>query len=196
MRVRERLSWFLLAALGLFVVASFANAVSGGSLEPPGPVGSTMKTLDDIPGSWHRRLSTTGADPCSTARFQCVMDDEAVLDRETGLVWQRVPGTTVHSWSAAVGECYKFAVTGGRYGWRLPTVEETSSLIEVATNTLPANHPFTASGFYWTATVSDPVNGNPQSYALGVNPEFLTAVPFNQSQLFPYWCVRGGSTGS
>jgi hypothetical protein len=73
MRTREKLSWGLLAALGLFVVAAMAGVATSGPLDPPGPVGSTMKTLEEIPGSWSRHLSSSGADPCDTQRFRCVL---------------------------------------------------------------------------------------------------------------------------
>src|SRR3984893_6524811 len=67
-------------------------------------------------------------------RFICVTDwnNEAVLDKETGLVWQRSP--LVHNGAGvnfvdAVRACYN-ADTGARMGWRLPTPEELTSLID------------------------------------------------------------------
>jgi len=53
---------------------------------------------------------------------------EAVLDKETGLVWEKSPSTAlVADWgvfyTGAVHVCYRKAV-GGRMGWRLPTAEE------------------------------------------------------------------------
>src|SRR5579863_6404125 len=42
---------------------------------------------------------------------------EAVLDQETGLVWQRSPAATGNSWTSALAACRE-ANTGGRFGWR------------------------------------------------------------------------------
>ena len=57
------------------------------------------------------------------------MNSEAVLDRETGLVWQRVPSMAGTTYQSPVRGC-AHANTGGRYGWRMPTVEELASLLD------------------------------------------------------------------
>ena len=85
----NRAGWLVAGVLALFVVAAMTGVVSGGPLDPPGAPAPTQKTLDEIPGSWSRALSATGG--CTSERFQCVLGDVAVLDRETGLVWERVP---------------------------------------------------------------------------------------------------------
>jgi len=87
-------------------------------------------------------------------RFVPVMKDgEAVLDRETGLVWERntIEGDT-YTWYAALEHCYK-AYIGGRGGWRLPTIAELTTLIDKTQIPLPAGHPFGVklSG-YWSST--------------------------------------------
>ena len=107
MRMRERAAWVVAGALGLFVLAAMSGVVSGGSLEPPGPVGSTMKTLEQIPGSWSRQLGALGPDICDTPRFECVLGGFAIHDRETGTglgTGTGVPGGGVGTGSKRVRE--------------------------------------------------------------------------------------------
>jgi hypothetical protein len=46
-------------------------------------------------------------------------NNEAVLDKETQIVWERSPDTTFLAWTAARTACSVKNV-GGRKGWRLP----------------------------------------------------------------------------
>ena len=199
----SRCGWLAAGAAGLYALLTLASVVSGGPLDPPGPVGSTMKTLDDIPGSWHRQLATTGGDPCNTERFTCVLNNQAVLDKETGLVWQRDASQPHSAWGGAVEYCVQNAM-GGRRGWRLPTADELTSLaIAFSPDPMdmpPPNSPFT--GFplapgaqrYWTATdsaldntfafVVDPSTGFPTTHLKAGSGAFEERVV----------CVRGGQT--
>jgi len=159
----------------LYCAAAVAGIASGGELDPPGAPAETMKSLDDIPGAWHRMLDSGGSDPCDTPRFDCVLNNVAVLDRETGLVWQRDGSLEVSTW--IIAGCQGTTI-GPRRGWRLPTVDELLSLAVPYSpdprDLPPANSPFT--GFdgdgtqrYWTTTeytgdasfawVVDPVDG-------------------------------------
>ncbi len=201
MRLREKLAWGLAAALGLFVVATTAGVVSGGPMAPPGPPGSTYKSLALIPGSWLRLLPAddTG-DPCDSARFACVMNGEAVLDNETGLVWQRdVSTATGGTWDAVVA-CAT-AETGGRSGWRLPDLAELSSLLDPAwpdDRRPPAGSPFTGlpvdgdntSYAYWTSNQHVEV-GSTSGWAVLIGEQ--DSLPFSTSAnaLNRHWCVRG-----
>src|SRR4249920_1124741 len=58
-------------------------------------------------------------------------NSEAVLDRETGLVWQQNPFRAGNTWAAAMQDLDFGCIaktTGGRSGWRLPRLEELQSL--------------------------------------------------------------------
>ena len=113
--------------------------------------------------SWDQKLQCDSLSTCPRFLVLANWNNEAVLDRETGLVWQRVPRTVAANMTyadaalACAGE-----TTGGRRGWRMPTVEELSSLFDPgnpASPYLPFGHPFTVpSGFsyfsYWTSTLA------------------------------------------
>lgn len=163
MRIREKLAWTGVVALAIFVVASVTGVVSGGPLDPPGAPGSTMQQLDDIPGSWSRSLPSddgvaAGDDRagCDSTRFRCLFEDNAVLDRETGLVWKRFPGG-VSSWTAS--QCV--LESAGPYGWRLPSIAELQTLLSPVQGDpphLPPGHPFKfvhPTDPYWTSTPYD-----------------------------------------
>ena len=116
----------------------------------------------------------------------------AVLDKNTGLVWEQAPApdATGHAWFFATGFCVERNV-GGTVGWRLPSVVELKS---VQDPTLPA--PFVpASVFtgvqsanYWSATTyaDDPTRA---WIVLFFNGGVGDA---NKASSFPVWCVRGG----
>lgn len=127
-------------------------------------------------------------------RFEVLaaFNGEAVLDKETGLVWEKSPRTTMHTWELARFQCNN-RTTGGRKGWRLPSVHELASLVDPANTSpvLPSGHPFTdvQSAHYWSATTA------------AENPSFAWHVFFGNGLVngggkgnsFTHaWCVRGG----
>jgi Protein of unknown function (DUF1566) len=130
--------------------------------------------------------------------------NQAVLDRETGLVWQRTPGEE-RGYGGAIQTC-RTSTTGNRFGWRLPTSNELASLFDpsaTAAPGLPPGHPFTGLGqvtdSFWSITPTFP----PDSFRLALvsyGPNSSTGV-FEINMLltatpgapFPRpWCVRGG----
>jgi hypothetical protein len=124
---------------------------------------------------------------------------QAVLDRETGLVWERSPSEIMSIQSDMRLFCID-KVVGGRKGWRLPSIPELTSLIDPATTnpSLPPGHPFLnikpAGTFdiFFSATVEA---GNPDRvWAMSLTPSPVgshVATTFKASS-FRAWCVRGG----
>ena len=127
-------------------------------------------------------------------------NNEAVLDKETGLVWQREPANTAYTWDVALGYCHTELNLGGRKGWHLPTIEQLSSLVDTSSTgsvILPDGHPFinVQPVPYWSASTMMFEN----------NPHLAWRVYFSDGTVAPgvkshsnnnrsAWCVRGGQT--
>lgn len=215
--ITRRLNTFLLALVVLMaaaIIGILATRAGAGSLDPPAAPASTMHTLDDVLGAvqntqpiWDQRFDSTNGSTgpippagCGSDRFRCVMGFKAcpacqevypaVLDEETGLVWQRSPAAIASDWFAASVDCAA-ATTGQRGGWRLPTSGELSSLL-TTTLTLPAGNPFTnvpTELGYWTS--SD--DGSPQN-AVAVSLAGSAPMFRSRGDAQYYWCVRGDAS--
>lgn len=104
--------------------------------------------------------------PPSGDRFKLVLPETveaspvftAVLDRHTGLVWQRTPDTVNQRTYEAAVRAATSSYLGGVAGWRLPTIDELMSLTarDALGNTII--HPdfpwqtSPATGAFWTQT--------------------------------------------
>jgi Protein of unknown function (DUF1566) len=177
--MKHPLSYALgLVSLGMIALASG----SAGAVNANGPYYATP--------SWDQQL------PAST-RFIVLSNwnNEAVLDRETGLVWEKSPDTNTHSWGTATTHC-NFLNLGHRKGWRVPTIQELASLVDGdPANTdsprLAPGHPFThvqPSSAYWSATTISSTNLSAWYVGFGIGD--LGAA--DKSQPLFAWCVRGG----
>ncbi|MBW7898987.1 hypothetical protein B188_00780 [Candidatus Brocadiaceae bacterium B188] len=175
----KKLLWLLSVLVVPVTYGGYVMAVEMEAAELPGHV---TKTTTD---AWDQKITK------ATKRFKKVLGGEAVLDKETGLVWEKSPDTTTRSWSDAISYAYNKNV-GGRGGWRLPTVEELRTLVDPTQSNpaLPLGHPFTnvQSGYYWSST----------TYVS--NSSFAWDVHFNGGSVYGVdktsdvyvWCVRGG----
>ena len=133
----------------------------------------------------------------------------AVRDNETGLVWQKSPepNQSAAFYAAGVVEC-QVAKTGGRMGWRLPTVPELSSLADTnaapGTLSLPPGHPFgnvTASTAFWTLGVQETSPSTFEITLIKFTPGGPGGILPISGQFAPKlgvapataWCVRSGN---
>ncbi|MBL8074860.1 MAG: DUF1566 domain-containing protein [Nitrospira sp.] len=138
--------------------------------------------------SWNRTLPTE-------ARFIVLanFNSEAVLDQDTGLLWERSPRTVLADWKAARSSCLNRAIDGQR-GWRLPSIVELTSLLDPSIQDsdamLPVGHPFlnNPSGFYWSVS-TDGESSKAWHLHLSNGHVHLTS----KASTFKVWCVRGGS---
>jgi hypothetical protein len=173
---------WLTGALVMFATVAFAT-LAPAQTTSNGPYYATP--------SWDQQL------PAST-RFIVLLNwaSAAVLDRETGLVWEQSPDTTPHSQSLAGSFCANKNV-GGRKGWRLPSFVELASLVDPANSSpaLPTGAPFanvTPLDYFWTATTfaGDPT----QAWAVRFGSSAVGNGPVGfapKTNPFLGWCVRG-----
>jgi len=56
--------------------------------------------------------------------------NQAVFDQETDLVWERVPNAGAFTWNQAQTRCNNL-ILGARMGWRVPTIQEASSILSI-----------------------------------------------------------------
>jgi hypothetical protein len=165
-----------LMANWILPAASSAQAASGAGPFFPDP-------------AWDRKI------PAAT-RFVVLTnwDYAAVLDKETGLVWERAPGPVPQTWSAAKIACLNKTVSN-RKGWRLPSIVELTSLADPSVTpgpSLPPGHPFLGiqEGIFWSAT-ADGLTAGIAFYIVFTDGGVGGG---SQTDALLVWCVRGGMT--
>ncbi len=138
---------------------------------------------DGIPPSWHQIIP-------AAQRFVLVMGGEAILDKETGLVWEKSPSNLTKHWAQAIEYCTD-KIKGGRKGWRLPSVEELESIIDPVQSgpALPLGHPFdnVQVDIYWTITTR--ALNAAHAHFVAMNNGY--AGYYDKTQFYYAWCVRG-----
>ena len=170
-----------------------------------GNIATLQGTVDALGGGegnhtlrWDKLLDSTNGDNipttgCNSDRFKCIFGGEAVLDLETGLVWEREPGNRKLSWSNATLECANNTTTGGRKAWRLPSFHELASLLDPATSNLQAGSPFilTVIGAYWSATAAPP-ELQARAWTVAFNNGVVGRGNQKTVTTIAVWCVRHG----
>ena len=163
---------------------------------------ATIATAQVMP--WDKQIT-------DNKRFKVINQygNAAVLDQETGIVWERSPTPTKTKWSpygltaTAHIQC-NVKVVGNRLGWRLPTIQELASLLDPTQirPPLPVGHPFVLSadqqiGQFWSATTAstDTADTNAAWFVdfnvLDPN-SFVLYGAGQKDTLRYYWCVRSG----
>src|SRR4030095_14452960 len=182
----KKLYSVLIGAVTVTVIATLVLAAQAPSI--------TLQTILDafnrIPPVWSQVLPVG-------ERFVLVMGGVAVLDKETGLVWEQAPDGSSSNWIDAHVHC-NIKGLGNRRGWRLPTFSELASLIDTSNPAgnpdLPAGHPFSnvESSIYWSGSsaVDEPIFAWEVNFFFGNlagGPERMSKTSTNF-----IWCVRGG----
>lgn len=170
---------------GVLGLAAAGLCLSGAELAQA--VSSTKLSSPEQAGKPHLVAAT---------RFVVLPDwsKEAVLDRETGLVWELSPSKDLLDWTAAQEYCLN-RTTGGRKGWRVPSVHELASLVDPSIAppgpTLREGHPFTnvQSARYWGAAPNLQFAAPPW-FVLFSNGR--TVIAGEKGGKAHVWCVRTG----
>ncbi len=193
-----------LSVIGAVLVTGFVvtSLVEADDDKHKNPFTQILHKLDQILS----KLNSGGGDGHHTLRWDQALpaaqrfvvlasfNNAAVLDRETGLVWEQSPDTTTTDWVSARHICIEKNV-GGRKGWRLPAIAELTSLIDPSVSqlgliTLPAGHPFSnvQLSAYWSASAAAGGESGPWHVL------FSTGTVRADSNPHPtrVWCVRGG----
>jgi|GEM_PF-5747089 len=125
---------------------SVASALGCASMGPQALAQTTANGPYYATPSWDQTM------PAST-RFVVLsnFNNQAVLDRETGLIWERQINFNLHSGPLPMPDVTTACAsetTGGRMGWRIPSYAEMTTLFDptVASPHLPAGHPFVLAG--------------------------------------------------
>ena len=147
--------WFLTVSMGALVLGGLltAGCVSGSN---PSVMAQSAGAIDlsGVPPNWDKALP-------SAQRFVLLaaLNNDAVRDNNTGLVWEKSPQTATATWNGARFTCINKNI-GGQKGWRLPSIPDLASLIDPSVSppgpTLPLGHPFhnIQSAGYWSATTN------------------------------------------
>ena len=168
------------APVSMFALVAGAAHAQAPNTTLPGPFG---------PPSWDTQYP-------AKERFLVLtqFNSEAVLDRETGLVWQRSMIGATFTWPYALLSCQE-QIIGNRRGWRLPSYEELNSLLDPKhTNpALPPNNPFKnflPTDIFWSATTA--AADTTRAYTMVVANAAVTGVGSKTLTSVRAWCVRGG----
>jgi Protein of unknown function (DUF1566) len=178
-----------------FLTYALGTLVIGVTLGLTAPVGAENSTTTDSSTQPHLK-SWSNIIPNFNRRFVVLADfsNQAVLDRETGLVWEQASDATNRPWTGATSSSASSycanKMVGGTAGWRLPSVVELKS---VQNPSLPAQFVplsiFTGvqSAPYWSATAVawDPTLAWHVYFHTGLVDE----EPVTSTNLA--WCVRG-----
>jgi hypothetical protein len=137
--------------------------------------------------TWGEPITVPGARFVVLGSYQNL----GVLDQETGLVWELSPSGSSFTFQDAHIAC-NFKKLGNRMGWRLPTIQELSSLVDpsaVSVSKLPPGNPFAIDPgrtFYWSATS----HVNDTAWVVSFRLPLVEVLP--QVSTNHAWCVRGG----
>jgi hypothetical protein len=117
--------------------------------------------------------------------------DGTVTDNLTGLMWQQAVPTTTYTWANAATYCSTTLTLASHSDWRLPSVIELVSIVDLGQSNPSINStyfPSTPANWFWS---SSPLAGS-SSYAWFVNFSIGNSVYSVVSFTANVRCVRCG----
>ena len=79
-----------------------------------------------------------------------------VYDTKSKLTWQQTVSSTAHTWADAKTYCAGVGVSLGGTGWRVPTIKELQSIVDLSQTAAPRidpnAFPATPSGGFWSSS--------------------------------------------
>jgi hypothetical protein len=131
-------------------------------------------------------------DHTDSPRFQLLAPfaNQAILDRETGLVWERTPSGAALTWFQAQDRCNRL-VLGNRMGWRVPAIQELTSILSIgAPNNLEPGNLFVGlppnNQMIWSGTTSAINQIN--VWVMSLSGNLINNLP--KASFARCWCVR------
>lgn len=117
-------------------------------------------------------------------RFE--VDNGVIFDNQTGLMWMQSPLDNLFTWGEACTIKHSF---GGFDDWRLPTIEELTSIIDYSKDnpSIDGVFWFVDKNYFWS---SSPDVGN-ANYAWYVNFSNGSVNNYYRNNAFPVRLVRG-----
>ena len=209
-RIKPLKTMIILSVMVLLGAFGLHSALSG-QLDPGSAPGSTMYTLEEIYNFrvW-KMMGKTFANWTGTAtpRFAIwkagtpgddpeFAADDLVLDKETGLIWTRdadVMGGDEDVVNAVL-DCRSLDL-GDRMGWRIPSIEELSSLLDLSQEPLLPENLFVnvRDDNYYYADLTMAGGLNAFGYGLNMTTGDITDGIDLEADTAYVWCVWGGKS--
>jgi prepilin-type processing-associated H-X9-DG protein len=193
----------VLANYGGGVAPAEAHDQQKQSYNHPNPFKQILDKLNDVleklkngggggaAGNYTSRWDTNNTSLRFTTAFP-----GAVLDNNTGLVWEQAPSTIMPAptWTDARTQCLNKAI-GGTRGWRLPSVVELASVIDASPGAPIVSVVFAGvqvgNVTYWSATTNAGVTSYTTNNTLNVSFADGSVGVTPKGSASAVWCVRG-----
>jgi hypothetical protein len=116
------------------------------------------------------------------------LDLDTVNDASTGLTWQRAVPASTYTWDEAAALCQSLDLGGLASGWRLPTQDELSGIVDdgFSPRIDPTAFPETPSDYFWTSTNT----GGAPGQACCIYFRIGASIYFDTSRASKVRCVR------